>query len=68
MRVEVNEDSFSELFIVPAVLVPVLVGNIVVCPALFIHVVVGNVVLVSNVMGGDVGFRMLSGGQVGPAP
>ncbi len=68
MREEVNEDSVSELFIVPAVLVPVLVGNIVVCPAVFIHVVVGNVVLASGIMGGGGGFRMLSGGQVGPAP
>ncbi len=33
MREEVNENSVSELFIVPAVLVPVLVGNIAVCPA-----------------------------------
>ncbi len=68
MREEVNEDSGSVLFIVPAVLVPVLVGNIVLSPAVFIHVVVGNVVLASDVVGGGVRFRMLSGAQVGPAP
>ena len=64
MREEVNENSVSVLFIVPAVLVPVLVDNIVVCPAVFINIVVGNVVLASDVVGG---FRMLSGGQVKPA-
>ncbi len=36
MREEVNEDSVSVLFIAPAVLVPVLLGNIVVRPAGFI--------------------------------
>ncbi len=45
-----------------------LVGNIVVCPAIFIHVVIGNVVLASDVVGDGVGFRIVSGGQVGPIP
>ena len=58
MREEVNEDSVSVLFIVPAVLDPLLVGNIVLSSAVFIHVVVGNFVLASDVVGGDVGFRM----------
>ncbi len=51
MREEANEDdSGSVLFTVPAVLVPVLVGNIVLSPAVFIHVVVGKCCMYLHLM------------------